>query len=136
MGIVARIMEQPADRIAVRAGAASVSYARLMADVDAAAASFRSAGLGIGKTVGLRAGPAENGHSYANWVAHLAVMKIGAAHVSMTDLASIRAALQAGRVDAVIGPFEALLEVPPNVRKVDFHADPAAPAPMRRQRRQ
>jgi acyl-CoA synthetase (AMP-forming)/AMP-acid ligase II len=130
MGIIARIMEQPGDRIAVRAGDSAISFARLMADVDAAAASFRAAGLGVGKAIGIRAGPAENGHSYANWVAHLAVMKIGAAHVSMTDKAAVQAALQAGRIDAAIGHFESLLDVPPNIRKVEFHADPAAPMPV------
>ena len=130
MGIIARILEQPADRIAVRAGEAAVSFARLMADVEAAAARFRADGIGVGKTVGIRAGPADNGHSYANWVAHLAVMKVGAAHVSMTDAASIRASMQAGRVDAVIGHFESLIEVPPSVRRIEFHTDPAAPAPV------
>lgn len=130
MGIIARIMEQPGERIAVQAGACAISYARLMADVDAAAARFRSEGIGPGKTVGIRAGPADNGHSYANWVAHLAVMKIGAGHVSMTDVPSIRASLHAGRVDLVIGHFEALIDVPLSVRRVEFHADPAAPAPV------
>lgn len=130
MGIIARIMEQPAGRIAVKAGASEVSYARLAADMDAAAARFRAEGIGPGKTVGIRAGPADNGHSYANWVAHLAVMKIGGAHVSMTDASSIKAALQAGRVDAVIGHFESLIDVPPSVRRIEFHADPAAPAPV------
>ena len=130
MGIIARIMEQPADRIAVKAGEAAVSYARLMADVDAAAACFRAAGVGAGKSVGIRAGPADNGHSYANWVAHLAIMKVGASHISMTDAASIRASMQAGRVDAVIGPFESLVEVPPSVHRIEFHVDGAAPAPV------
>lgn len=130
MGIIARIMEQPAERIAVRAGAAEVSYARLMADVDAAAAAFRADGLGSGSILGIRAGYAENGHGYANWVAHLAAMKIGAGHVSMTDKSSIRAALQAGRVDCVIGNFESLIDVPPSARQLPFHADPAGPAPV------
>src|SRR5688500_11951238 len=130
MGIIARIMQQPADRIAVRASGSDVSYARLTADIDAAAVRFRAEGIGPGKTVGIRAGPADNGHSYANWVAHLAIMKIGAAHVSMTDASSIKAALQAGRVDAVIGHFESLIDVPPSVRRIEFHADPAAPAPV------
>jgi len=130
MGIIAGIKAQATDRIAVKSGATEVSYARLSADVDAAAKQFRSQGIGPGKTVGIRAGPAANGHSYANWVAHLAVMKIGAAHVSMTDAAAIKASLQAGRVDAVIGHFESLIDVPPTVRRIDFHADPAAPAPV------
>lgn len=128
MGIITSIMAQPGERIAVRAGASAISYARLMADVDAAAARFRAEGIGPASTVGIRAGTAENGHSYANWVAHLAAMKVGAAHVSMTDASSIRASLQAGRVDLVIGNFESLVDVPLSVRRVEFHVDPAAPA--------
>ncbi len=130
MGIIARIIEQSGERIAVRAGGSAISYARLMADVDAAAARFRAEGVTAATTVGIRAGPADNGHCYANWVAHLAVMKIGAAHVSMTDAASIRAAVGAGRVQFVIGQFEALIDVPLSVPKIQYHADPAAPAPV------
>ncbi len=128
MGIIARIIDQPGERIAVRAGASAISYARLAADVAVAATKLRAEGIGKGKTVGIRAGTAENGHSYANWVAHLAVMKLGAAHVSMTDAASIRASLQAGRVDVVVGNFESLVDVPLSVRRIEFHVDPAAPA--------
>ena len=130
MGIIARIMEQPADRIAVKAGAAAISYARLNADIDAAAMAFRKEGIASATTVGIRAGYAENGHSYANWVAHLAVMKIGATHVSMTDAGSIRASLQAGRVDVAVGNFETFIDVPLSVRRVEFLVDPAAPAEL------
>ena len=128
MGIIAEILAQPSERIAVRAGASTISYARLAADIDAAVARFRTMGVNAGSAVGIRAGSAENGHSYANWVAHLAVIKLGAAHVSMTDAASIRASLQAGRVDLVIGNFESLVDVPLSVRRIEFHVDPAAPA--------
>lgn len=128
MGIIARIMRQAGERTAVQAGASAISFARLMADVDAAAAKFREEGIGSGSTVGIRAGSAENGHSYANWVAHLAVLKLGAAHVSMTDAPSIRASLQAGKVDRVIGTFESLIDVPVSVRRLQFHVDPAGPA--------
>jgi acyl-CoA synthetase (AMP-forming)/AMP-acid ligase II len=128
MGTIARIMERPAERIAVQAGTSAITYARLMADVDAAAAAFRADGITGAATVGIRAGYAENGHSYANWVAHLAVMTIGAAHVSMSDAASIRASLQAGRVDLVIGNFESLIDVPRSLRRIEFHVDPTAPS--------
>jgi acyl-CoA synthetase (AMP-forming)/AMP-acid ligase II len=128
MGIIARIMEQPAERIAVKAGAAAISFARLNADIDAAAACLRAAGVGPGSTVGIRCGIAENGHSYANWVAHLAAMKVGAGHVSMTDATSIRAALRAGRVGTVIGSAETLIDVPLAVPRIEFDLDPAAPA--------
>ena len=128
MGIIAGILAQPGERTAVSAGASTISFARLAADVGAASAKFRAEGVHTGMTVGIRAGTADNGHSYANWVAHLAVMKIGAAHVSMTDAASTRASLQAGRVDLVFGNFESLIDVPLSVRMIEFHVDPAAPA--------
>ena len=128
MGIIAGIMAQPGERIAVRAGGSAISYARLVADLDAATARFRAEGVGKGATVGIRAGAADNGHSYANWIAHLAVMRIGGAHVSMTDRASLRASLQAGRVDLVIGNFESLIDVPKSVRRIEFQVDPAAAA--------
>lgn len=127
MGIIARILDQPAERIAVRAGQAAVSFGRLAADVAAAAAQLQGEGVGPGKVVGIRAGNAASGHSYANWVAHLAAMKLGAAHVSMTDPAAVRATLRTMSVDCVVGSFELLLDVPPGVRKVQFHADPARP---------
>jgi acyl-CoA synthetase (AMP-forming)/AMP-acid ligase II len=130
MGIIARIRRQPSERIAVRAGPSAISYARLLADVEAAAAAFRAEGLGSQSTVGIRAGSADNGHSYANWVAHLAAMKIGAGHVSMTDAPSIRAALQAGKIDCVIGTFEALIDVPRSTPRIQFHVDAAGPAPV------
>ena len=128
MGIIAQIMRQPGERIAVQAGASAISFARLMTDVDAAAAKFREERIGSESIVGIRAGSAENGHSYANWVAHLAVLKLGASHVSMTDAPSIRASLQAGRVDRVIGTFESLIDVPLSVSRLQFHVDPAGQA--------
>lgn len=128
MGIIARIMGQPDDRISVRAGGREISYARLKADVDAAASRFAGQGITPGKAVGIRAGHAENGHSYANWVAHLAVMKLGAAHVSMTDKGAIKAALAAGHVDVAVGNFETLIDVPLSVKRIEYHLDPAQPS--------
>jgi acyl-CoA synthetase (AMP-forming)/AMP-acid ligase II len=128
MGIIARIMEQAGDRTAVLAGGAPISFARLNSDIDAAATKLRSKDVGPGKTIGIRAGPAENGHSYTNWISHLAVMKLGATHVSMTDKAAVKGALQAGKVDLVLGHFESLIDVPPSVSRFEFHLDPGAPA--------
>lgn len=131
MGIVARIMEQAGDRIAVETGGIRISYARLLADMDSAAQRLAEAGVGEGKIAGIRAGTADNGHSYANWVAHLAVMKLGAQHLSVTDVASIRAALRASRLDCIIGPFDQLVDVPREIRRIEFLVDPrAASAPV------
>lgn len=129
MGIIARILGQNPERIAVEAGGLPVTFARLAADIDAAAARFRAAGIDEGTTLGLRAGSADNGHDYANWVAHLAAMKLGAAHVSLIDRGTIKAAMQAARLDMVVGPFEALVDVPASVRRLEFHCGPSVPLP-------
>jgi acyl-CoA synthetase (AMP-forming)/AMP-acid ligase II len=130
MGIIARIWAQPPERIAVKTGAADVSYARLTADVDAAVAALRKDGLGPGSIIGIRAGYAENGHSYANWVAHLAAIKLGASHISMTDKSSIKAGLQASKVVRVVGNFESLIDVPLSVKRLQVHFEPTGPAPV------
>jgi hypothetical protein len=49
MGTIARIMEQPAERIAVHSGGSAISYARLNADIDAATVKFRGEGIGAGR---------------------------------------------------------------------------------------
>ena len=123
MAVIARIMGQAGDRTAVLAGGEAISFARLNADIDRSAARFRVEGVEPGKTIGIRAGQALNGHSYTNWIAHLAVMKLGATHVSMTDKNAINGALRAGKVDLVIGHFESLIDVPLSVRRLEFHLD-------------
>jgi acyl-CoA synthetase (AMP-forming)/AMP-acid ligase II len=128
MGIIARIWAQPPERTAVRTGGVEVGYARLTADVDAAVAAFRKDGLSSGSTIGIRAGHADNGHSYANWVAHLAAIKIGAAHISMTDKPATKAGLQASKVVRVIGNFESLIDVQLSVKRLQFHVDPTGPS--------
>ena len=60
--------------------------------------------MGPGTKAGIRAGSVSNGHSYASWVAHLATLHLGAAHVSIVEAAGIAAAVQAGMIDLAIGP--------------------------------
>ena len=127
MGIIARINGQAGNRAAVLAGGETISFARLNADVDAAAARLHAEGVGPGKTIAIRAGPAENGHSYTNWIAHLAIMKLGATHVSTTDKKAIQGALQAGRIELDIGHLESLLDVPLSVPRFEFHLNGLSP---------
>ena len=93
MSLLDSLYSQPADRIAVRIGALDISYGRLIADVAAAAAQFADQGVTPDSKLGLRAGTLTTGHSYANWVAHLAAIHLGAAHVSIIDQSSLAAAL-------------------------------------------
>ena len=78
MTIIESLRRHPPERVAVRVGALDISYARLMADVMAAAAVLAAKGVTAGAKVGIRAGSVPNGHSYANWVAHLATLHLDA----------------------------------------------------------
>lgn len=84
--------------------------------------------MGPGTKAGIRAGSVSNGHSYASWVAHLATLHLGAAHVSIVEAAGIAAAVQAGMIDLAIGPPGSLDDIPPPLRRIEFDCDPARPA--------
>ena len=127
MRIVEALRVQPADRIAVRVGGLDIGYGRLATDILAAAARLAAQGVGPCSKAGIRAGPVPNGHSYANWVAHLASLHLGAAHVSVVEPAAVRAAIQAGMIDLVIGPHGSLDDVPPALGRVEFDCDPLQP---------
>ncbi|MES2905203.1 MAG: class I adenylate-forming enzyme family protein [Pseudomonadota bacterium] len=127
MGIVQSLQAHQADRAAVRIGDLAVGYGRLVADVLAAASLLRASGVGPRIKVGIRAGQVTNGHSYANWVAHLASLHLGAAHVSVGEAAALGAAVQAGMIDVAIGSRGSLADIPPALRRIEFDCDPAAP---------
>lgn len=127
MGIVQSLQAQPADRVAVRVGALDIGYGRLATDVLAAAALLAKHGVGPGTKAGIRAGRVPNGHSYANWVAHLASLHLGAAHVSVVEPAAVGAAIQAGMIEVVIGPRGSMDDVPPALKRIEFDCDPAKP---------
>ena len=127
MTIIESLGRHPPERVAVRVGALDISYARLMADVMAAATSLAARGVTAGAKVGIRAGSVANGHSYANWVAHLASIHLGAAHVSIVESASLSAAVQAGVIDLAIGARKSLDDIPPSLGRVEFDCDPARP---------
>ena len=127
MTIIESLRRHPPERVAVRVGALDISYARLMADVMAAAAVLAAKGVAASSKVGIRAGSVANGHSYANWVAHLASIHLGAAHVSIVESASLSAAVQAGVIDLAIGARKSLDDIPPSLGRVEFDCDPARP---------
>jgi acyl-CoA synthetase (AMP-forming)/AMP-acid ligase II len=127
MGIITSIQSHAPDRVAIRVGALEISYGRFLADVFAAAATLAAKGIGPGSKVGIRAGTLTTGHSYANWVAHLAALHLGASHVSIVETASLSASVQANMIDAVIGPRQALAEIPATLKFVEFDCDPARP---------
>ena len=77
--------------------------------------------------VAIRASSLTSGHSYANWVAHLAAMHLGASHVSIVETASLSAAVQAGMIDAVIGPRTSLSDIPATLKAIEFDCDPSKP---------
>ena len=127
MTIVESLGRHPPDRVAVRVDRLDIGYGRLLADVMAAAAALSAKGVGAGAKVGIRAGSVPNGHSYANWVAHLATLHLGAAHVSIVESASVAASVQAGLIDMAIGARHALDDIPPAIKRVEFDCDPARP---------
>ena len=127
MSLLDSLYCQPADRVAVRIGALDISYGRLLADVAAASAIFASQGVTPGSKLGLRAGTLRTGHSYANWVAHLAAIHLGAVHVSIMDQSSLAAANQAGMIDTIIGSDAALADAPAALKRIIFSCDPATP---------
>ena len=127
MEIVRTLQAQPVDRVAVRVGDLEIGYGRFAADVLAASASLAAKGVGPGIKAGIRAGPVSNGHSYANWVAHLALLHLGAGHVSVVEPAAVGAAVQAGMIDLAIGARGSLDDIPPALRRIEFDFDPARP---------
>ena len=127
MAIVETLAAQPADRVAVRVGDLAIGYGRFAADVLAAAAMLAAKGVGPGTKAGIRAGAVSNGHSYANWIAHLASLHLGAAHVSVVEPAAVGAAVQAGMIDLAIGASGSLDDIPPGLKRVEFDCDPTQP---------
>ena len=127
MTIIESIGHHPPERVAVRVGAVEISYARLKADVMAAALTLAAKGVAAGSRVGIRAGLVSNGHSYANWVAHLATLHLGASHVSIVESASVAAAVQAGLIDMAIGARHSLHDIPSAIKRVEFECEPARP---------
>ena len=102
MTIVSAILAQPNDRTAVVYGKREISYAELATDIHRAATYLRKSGL-AGKTIGIHVGPAQTAADYPTWIAHLAAMRIGATHVSITKGITLDRLPRAAKLYAIVG---------------------------------
>jgi acyl-CoA synthetase (AMP-forming)/AMP-acid ligase II len=103
MTLAARLFSHPSDAIAVVTGEGQVSYGEFRADVERATASLGAHGIGPGSTVGIHFGPFRHSDDYGAWVAHVAAMRVGAAHASVYDARSLSEILNHAPLDAIVG---------------------------------
>jgi acyl-coenzyme A synthetase/AMP-(fatty) acid ligase len=89
MSILAPIFDRDPDRIAVRAGDASISYGRFCQDIDTMAHWLNRHGVEPGSRMGIRFG---NDLSYWTWVIHLAAIRLGTVHVTIGNIGRFRMA--------------------------------------------
>ena len=92
------------DRPAVRCGPETLTYAALKQQVGAAADQLRRAGVEPSSRVAIAAGGARDGQSIDNWIAHLAVMAIGATHASVTWGKGLANLWRAGAINMLVAP--------------------------------
>lgn len=128
MTTVARLFNNPSERVAAVVDGKDVSYGELCADILKAAAYLRAKSIGPGTTVAIHFGPFWQSDDYASWVAHLAAIRIGATHASVPDARFLSDLLELTKVDAVIGklPESFAGEPGPTVIGLDLTALPAA----------
>src|SRR3954467_14016563 len=126
MTLVARLSSHPSDAVAVVTGDGEVSYGELCADVDRAATYLRAQGIGPGSTVGIHFGHFRDSDDYAAWVAHLATMRVGAAHASIYDSPSLSQMLGHAPLDAIVGRRPNGFEGDIRVIPMDIASLPAA----------
>ncbi len=131
MPVLARLLKDPTDKIAVVTGEAEISQRRLASDVMKVASFLRVQGIGPGSVIGIYFGLYREEGDYPSWVSHLAAMLVGATHASIYDARSLSDLLGLTRVDAVIGRLPKLFpnKDAPKVIPVDIAALPEAGAP-------
>ena len=127
MTILSSLNRHPPEDIAVRVGALELAYGRFVADIDSAATRLAAEGVGEGSRVGIRSATLATGHTYANWVAHLATIRLGAAHVSIVEQGSLAAAITGGVIDSIIGPPRSFDDVPAAITRIEYDCDPRRP---------
>ena len=115
------------DRVAVAAGAQHLTYGELRRLVRAAIAYFRQAGVGPSSRIAIGAGSNRDGQSLDNWIAHLAIMAIGATHASVGSGQGLARLIQARLVKILIGPARPGEPVPKPLRLIPFRAALLAP---------
>src|SRR5436305_11757753 len=104
MTILEPIFAQQPDAPAVIADGKVVSFGELCSDVLRAAAYLTSLGLDEKSAIGIGIGTyGGDGSDYASWIAHLASIRIGAAHASIPDPASLDALVEGSALDLLLG---------------------------------
>ena len=93
MTLLAPLFGNDPDVPAFRIGAAEISYGQFCQDIDTMAWWLRDNKVGIGTGLGIGS---MGGHHYWTWVAHLAAIRIGARHATITNAGSLRAAMATG----------------------------------------
>lgn len=121
MTIVAPLFGHPPEALAAIAGGREISYGELCADIDRAAAFLRTEGLGPTSTVGI-VGPPRGSGDYRTWIAHLAAMRIGAAHASIHDGKALERLLEMTELHAMIGELPGA-SVPSDVKIIQLDLD-------------
>lgn len=116
------------DAPAVLDGRETRTYGELRALVAAAADHLRRSGVDASSRVAIAGGGALDGHSLENWVAHLAVMGIGATHASVTSGKALVKLARTNEINALIGPPLLADALPDGLLHIPFSLDGLAPA--------
>ena len=103
MNVVASLYDQPAEKVAVILGDRQISYGDFRRDIDRAAEYLRAEGFGAESKIAIFTGPAQGRADYASWIAHLATMRIGAAHASIHDRTTLENLRPLMGFDALVG---------------------------------
>ena len=93
MTLLAPLFRNDPDTPAFRIGDAEISYGQFCQDIDTMAWWLRDNKVGIGTGLGIGS---MGGHHYWTWIAHLAAIRVGARHATITNAGSLRAAMGAG----------------------------------------
>lgn len=108
------------ERTAIAVGASTISYGDLKRYVAAATAYLADAGVTAANSVAIAAGEARDGQSLENWIAHLAVMQIGATHASVTSGPGVIRFVRSRAVDIIVGQPAIGEALPEGLRHVPF----------------
>ncbi len=121
MSITGFIEEQRSGQPAVVAGKGrAIDYGAMRRDLAAAVIRLREAGIDQHSRVAIHAGGPRGGQGYSNWIAHLAVMRIGASHSSVIEPKGLTALFHHKAVDIFLGAPLNSVRIPREVRDIPF----------------
>ena len=100
MNSISQFAHVDATRTAVMIGGERISYGRFTADIEGVVAWLTHQGLSAGQRIGIFLR-----HSYWAWVCHLAVLRMGLTHATLTQKFREQAAA-VGLFDVALGEFE------------------------------